>query len=81
MKIHSLLLIIIVFNNNNFSYSQKSDSEKPKAKTSIERKVTNSGNADHTEEELRKELSGKYEGILEIPYAVIAMITNTGRYA
>ena len=29
--------------------------------------VFNSGNADHTEEELRKELSGKYEGILEIP--------------
>jgi len=67
LKILFLLLIYIGSINCKVVFAQKGDSDKPKAKASTEKKKNNSSNNSLTEEDLKYELSGKYEGILEIP--------------
>ncbi len=67
LKIVILLFIYIGSINCKVVFAQKGDSDKPKAKASTEKKKNNSSNNSLTEEELKYELSGKYEGILEIP--------------
>lgn len=62
-----ILLFLFILSTSNFSFSQESNSEKPKAKKSTERDKKPKATTALSEDELRKELSGKYEGILEIP--------------
>lgn len=67
MKIQSLLLFIFFIINCNIAYPQKGNSKKPNADKSIEEIENNSAYGTLTDSELRYELSGKYEGIIEIP--------------
>lgn len=78
MKIVTLLFGLILLIHSSVSYSQKGDSRKPKANTKINENPKPKADLGLTDEQLRKELSGKYEGKLEVPLCCDSYDYNNG---